>query len=189
MQRERETVRGVNVDGRNIGRNEHEKESTNGVCECQNNQRPQKRHFFFYQQDTDTTFSLSLAVSLCVCVLQAKMNKEKKWKKQNATESLIFLKLALLYFFKLNAPSMLFFFFSFTIFLGDLNRAGPIYVEAQGPILYPIHLRGERARGRIESFLFQLFNYYLFKFVLIYLIRRVTNKDMFFDKSVWISIW
>ena len=65
MQRERETVRGVNVDGRNIGRNEHEKESTNGVCECQNNQRPQKRHFFFYQQDTDTTFSLSLYLSAC----------------------------------------------------------------------------------------------------------------------------
>ena len=144
---------------------------------------------FFFLPTRYRYYFLSLSVSLCVCVLQAKMNKEKKWKKQNATESLIFLKLALLYFFKLNAPSMLFFFFSFTIFLGDLNRAGPIYVEAQGPILYPIHLRGERARGRIESFLFQLFNYYLFKFVLIYLIRRVTNKDMFFDKSVWISIW
>ena len=160
-ERERETVRGVNVDGRNIGRNEHEKESTNGVCECQNNQRPQKRHFFFYQQDTDTTFSLSLAVSLCVCVLQAKMNKEKKWKKQNATESLIFLKLALLYFFKLNASSVLFFGFPLliTIFLGDLNRAGPISLEAQGPILYPIHLRGERARGRDGYLFFFFFNY------------------------------
>lgn len=65
MQRERETVRGVNVDGRNIGRNEHEKESTNGVCECQNNQRPQKRHFFFTNK-IQILLSLSLCISLRV---------------------------------------------------------------------------------------------------------------------------
>ena len=38
------TIRSINVNGRNIGRNEHQKEPTNGISQCQNDQGPPKSH-------------------------------------------------------------------------------------------------------------------------------------------------
>lgn len=43
----RVTVGCVYVNGRNVGRNEHEKESADPVSEGENDQRPPERHFLF----------------------------------------------------------------------------------------------------------------------------------------------
>lgn len=47
------TIRSVDVDGRNLGRNENEKELADGESECQNEQWPPKRHWKKFAADSE----------------------------------------------------------------------------------------------------------------------------------------
>lgn len=51
-ERESDTIRSIDFNRRHIGRDEPQEEPTNGVSECEDDQRPPKRHRFLEQEES-----------------------------------------------------------------------------------------------------------------------------------------